>query len=160
MMGALTCVAFESLPSLSKSLIVPLYEARYLTPQLGCATGGEKLSKKGLLAFILSGDCAMGQALLPLPIKLIKVINGVFTWQTDMIMEEVAKDLDQEAAGELEAEEQLVPEEALTIPTRQVTRSQTKLLNQGIGRVLSRLSRQDHELKHSTMVCLTAQHLG
>ncbi|CAA7047425.1 unnamed protein product [Microthlaspi erraticum] len=37
----------------------------------------------------------------------------------DMIMEEVARNLDQEAAGELVAEEQLEPEEALdlTIPT-------------------------------------------
>ncbi|CAA7047419.1 unnamed protein product [Microthlaspi erraticum] len=36
-------------------------------------------------------------------------------------MEEVAKELDQEAVGEFEAKEQLVPEEALTIPTGPVT---------------------------------------
>ncbi|CAA7040563.1 unnamed protein product [Microthlaspi erraticum] len=82
----------------------------------------------------------------------------------DMIMEEVAGNLDQEAAGELVAEEeQLEPEEALealTLPTGPITRSQTKMLNQDIGRVLSRLSRHDQELKHSTLVCLRAQHLG
>ncbi|CAA7016767.1 unnamed protein product [Microthlaspi erraticum] len=63
-----------------------------------------------------------------------------------MIMEEVARNLDQEAVGELVAEEeQLEPEEALealAIATGPVTRSQTKLLNEDIGRVLSRLSRQ------------------
>ncbi|CAA7038936.1 unnamed protein product [Microthlaspi erraticum] len=73
-----------------------------------------------------------------------------------MIMEEVAGNLDQEAAGELVAEEeQLEPEEtleALTLPTGPITRSQTKMLNQDIGRVLSRLSRHDQELKHSTLV--------
>ncbi|CAA7017936.1 unnamed protein product [Microthlaspi erraticum] len=73
-----------------------------------------------------------------------------------MIIEEVARNLDQEAAGELVAEEeQLEPEEALealTIPTGPVTRSQTKLLNQDIGRVLSRLSRRVLEDKHSTLV--------
>ncbi|CAA7049293.1 unnamed protein product [Microthlaspi erraticum] len=82
----------------------------------------------------------------------------------DMIMEEVARNLDQKAAGELVAEEeQLEPEEALealTIPTGPVTRSQTKLLNQDIGRVLSRLSRRVLEDKHSTLVCLMAKHLG
>ncbi|CAA7041003.1 unnamed protein product [Microthlaspi erraticum] len=75
-----------------------------------------------------------------------------------MIMEEVAGNLDQEAAGELVAEEeQLEPEEALealALPTGPITRSQTKMLNQDIGRVLSRLSRHDQELKHSTLVVL------
>ncbi|CAA7030788.1 unnamed protein product [Microthlaspi erraticum] len=60
-----------------------------------------------------------------------------------------------EAAGELVAEEeQLEPEEALealALPTGPITRSQTKMLNQDIGRVLSRLSRHDQELKHSTL---------
>ncbi|CAA7055068.1 unnamed protein product [Microthlaspi erraticum] len=84
-------------------------------------------------------------------------------------MEEVTGNLDQEAAGELEPEEkqleleeeqlepeeeQLEPEEALealALPTGPITRSQTKMLNQDIGRVLSRLSRHDQELKHSTL---------
>ncbi|CAA7031824.1 unnamed protein product [Microthlaspi erraticum] len=70
-------------------------------------------------------------------------------------MEEVARNLDQEAAGDLVAEEeQLEPEEvleALAIPTGPVTRSQTKLLNLDIGRVLSRLSRQVLEVKHPTL---------
>ncbi|CAA7060988.1 unnamed protein product [Microthlaspi erraticum] len=49
---------------------------------------------------------------------------------------------------------QLVPEESIAIPTGPITRSQTKALNQVIGKVLSCLSQQ--EAKPTTLVCLKA----
>ncbi|CAA7042011.1 unnamed protein product [Microthlaspi erraticum] len=60
------------------------------------------------------------------------------------------------AAEGLEAA-QLVPEEIKAIPTVPVTRSQTKALNQVIGKVLSCLSQQ--ETKPTTLVCLEALHV-
>uniref|UniRef100_A0A1J3CPU8 CCHC-type domain-containing protein n=1 Tax=Noccaea caerulescens TaxID=107243 RepID=A0A1J3CPU8_NOCCA len=58
----------------------------------------------------------------------------------DMIMGGDAWNLNQGAVEEHVAEEQLEPEQ--------------------LGRILSRLSRHVHEVKHPTLVCLTAQHLG
>ncbi|CAA7034117.1 unnamed protein product [Microthlaspi erraticum] len=61
------------------------------------------------------------------------------------------------AADGLEAE-QLEPEEIIAIPTGPITRSQTKALNQEIGKVLSCLSQQ--ETKPTTLVCLKALQMG
>ncbi|CAA7021642.1 unnamed protein product [Microthlaspi erraticum] len=53
---------------------------------------------------------------------------------------------------------QLVPEENMALPSGPITRSQTKALNQAIGKVLSCLSQP--ESKPTTLVCLKALHLG
>ncbi|CAA7044108.1 unnamed protein product [Microthlaspi erraticum] len=78
--------------------------------------------------------------------------------QAEQLMAEERDRAEQLMAEDGDEAAQLVPEESMAIPTGPITRSQTKALNQEIGKVLSRLSRQ--EAKLTTLVCLKALHMG
>ena len=63
----------------------------------------------------------------------------------------------QEDKEQLEAEEQLVPEEALIVLAGPLTRSKSKKFNQAINRLLKELKKNQEDVAQSSFIMITAR---